>query len=167
MARPRVFSYIRLFIETPSVFTTESMKNRKSLELHNQFISCWVRTVYQYQKIGSDFMILKPEVMPSQRLNENPHLPWVAKKLRGITVETAHCTCMAGLHVWQVAGSGSDNGKAALTIRQLTNHLINLKIDILDNRNITGKHLNRRGLHLNQSGSNLSAKNIISKLRKF
>ena len=36
----------------------------------------------------------------------------------------------------------SGNGKAALTVRQLTNHLINLKIDSLDNRNITGKHLN-------------------------
>ena len=35
----------------------------------------------------------------------------------------------------------SDNGKAALTLRQLTNHLINLRIDILDNRNITGRHL--------------------------
>ena len=61
----------------------------------------------------------------------------------------------------------SDNGKAALTIRQLTNYLINLKTDILDNRNITGKHLSKRGLHLNQSGSNLLTKNIISKLRKF
>ena len=61
----------------------------------------------------------------------------------------------------------SDNGKAALTIRQLTNHLINLKIDILDNRNITGKHLSKRGLHLNQFGSNLLTKNIISKLQKF
>ena len=35
----------------------------------------------------------------------------------------------------------SDNGKAALTVRQLTNHLINLKIDVPDNKNITGKHL--------------------------
>ena len=61
----------------------------------------------------------------------------------------------------------SDNGKAALTIRQLTNHLINLKIDILDNRNITDKHLSKRGLHLNQSGSNLLTENIISKLQKF
>ena len=60
-----------------------------------------------------------------------------------------------------------DNVKAALTIRQLTNYLINLKIDILDNRNITGKHLSKRGLHLNQSGSNLLTKNTISKLRKF
>ena len=61
----------------------------------------------------------------------------------------------------------SDNGKAALTVRQFTNHLLNLKIDTLDKRNITSKHLGRRGLHLNQSGSNLLTKNIISKLRKF
>ena len=33
----------------------------------------------------------------------------------------------------------SDNGKVAQ--RQLTKHLINLKTDILDNKNITGKHL--------------------------
>ena len=61
----------------------------------------------------------------------------------------------------------SDNGKVTLRVRQLTNRLINLKIDIIDDRNIIGKHLSRRSLHLNQSGSNLLTKNIISKLRKF
>ena len=73
------------------------MKNGKSLGAHNQFISGWMRTVYHYQNIGSNFMILKAEVMPSQRLNENPDLPWYAINLRGKSVETAHCTCMAGL----------------------------------------------------------------------
>ena len=72
------------------------MKNRKSLAGHNQFTSGWVRIVYHYQNIGSNFMILKAEVMPSQRLNENPHLLWVAINLRGTLAETAHCTCMAG-----------------------------------------------------------------------
>ena len=38
----------------------------------------------------------------------------------------------------------SNNGKAALTVRQLSNHLRNSKIDILANRNITGKHLSWR-----------------------
>ena len=42
-------------------------------------------------------MILKDEVKPSQRLNENPHLPWVSINLRRTSVETAHFTCMAGL----------------------------------------------------------------------
>ena len=41
-------------------------------------------------------MILKAEVMPSQRLNDNPHMPWVAINLKGPSVETVHCTCMAG-----------------------------------------------------------------------
>ena len=40
-------------------------------------------------------------------------------------------------------------------------------IDIIDNRNITSKHLGRKGLHLNKSGSSRLAKNIIYKLRKF
>ena len=46
--------------------------------------------------------------------------------------------------------------------------LIRLKnMDILDNRNITSKHLGRKGLHLNKAGSIRLAKNIIHKLRKF
>ena len=35
--------------------------------------------------------------MLSQRLNDNPHMPWVAINLKGTSVKTAHCTCMAGL----------------------------------------------------------------------
>ena len=38
--------------------------------------------------------------------------------------------------------------KAALTVRQLTKHLTTLKIYILDNWNVSGKHLSRWGLHL-------------------
>ena len=42
-------------------------------------------------------MTLKAEVMPSQRFNENSHLPWTAIYLTGTSVETANCTFMAGL----------------------------------------------------------------------
>ena len=61
----------------------------------------------------------------------------------------------------------SDNGKAALTVRNLCDHLLDLNMDILDNRNITSKHLGRKGLHLNKAGSTRLAKNIIYKLQKF
>ena len=44
----------------------------------------------------------------------------------------------------------SDNSKAALTVRNLFDHLLDLNMDILDNRNITSKHLGRKGLHLNK-----------------
>ena len=37
----------------------------------------------------------------------------------------------------------SDNGKAMLTVNQLSNHLLQLNIDIVDNRNIISKHLSR------------------------
>ena len=61
----------------------------------------------------------------------------------------------------------SDNGKAALTVRNLREHLLDLNIDILDNRNITNKHLSYKGVHLNKVGYTRLAKNIIYKLRKF
>ena len=54
----------------------------------------------------------------------------------------------------------SDNGKAALTIRNLCDHLIGLKMDIPDNRNISSKHLGRKGLHLNKVGSTHLVKDI-------
>ena len=61
----------------------------------------------------------------------------------------------------------SGNRKATLTVRNLDNHLLDLNMDILDNRNITSKHLGRKGLHLNKAVSTCLAKNIIHKLRKF
>ena len=60
----------------------------------------------------------------------------------------------------------SDNGKA-LKIRNLCDHLLDLNMDILGNRNIASKHLGRKGLHLNKAGSTRLAKNIIYKLQKF
>ena len=47
----------------------------------------------------------------------------------------------------------SDSGKATLTVNQLNNHLLQLDIDTVDNRNIISKYLNRKGLHLNESMS--------------
>ena len=55
----------------------------------------------------------------------------------------------------------SDIGKAALTVRALCDYLLD------NSRNITSKHLGRKGLHLNKAGSTRLAKNIIHKLRKF
>ena len=48
----------------------------------------------------------------------------------------------------------------------LRDHLLDLNMDILDNRNITSKKLGRKGLHLNKAGSPCLAKNIY-KLWKF
>ena len=90
---PEVYAYL---VETPGIFTREAMKNRKSLEAHNQFISGWVKTVFYYQVPSSDVMIMKAEVTPSQRLNDEPHLPWVAITIKEENIIAAHCSCMAG-----------------------------------------------------------------------
>ena len=59
----------------------------------------------------------------------------------------------------------TDNGKATLTVSQLVNHLLNLNIDVIDNRNIKSRHLSRKGLHLNDSGSKLLARNFLEKIK--
>ena len=60
----------------------------------------------------------------------------------------------------------TDRGKEALTVSHLTNHLLQLEINIIDNRNITGKQLSCRGLHLIASGCNQLAKNLLAKIKK-
>lgn len=61
----------------------------------------------------------------------------------------------------------SDKGKAVMTSWQLTYHPISLKIDILINRNITGKHLSCSKFHLNESGINFLTKSLVFNLQKL
>ena len=57
----------------------------------------------------------------------------------------------------------SDDGKAGLTVSQITNHLRQLKTDIVDNTNITSRHIGIKGRDLNFSGTKNFA-NIIKKI---
>ena len=58
-----------------------------------------------------------------------------------------------------------DDGKATLTISQLTNHLLELNIPLINNKNITSKHLSKKGLHLNGSGTRRLARNFLDTLK--
>ena len=51
---------------------------------------------------------------------------------------------------------------ANLTVWQLTNHFLQLKIDVVHNRNITDRCIGRKGLHLNISGTIQFAKNFLN-----
>ena len=53
--------------------------------------------MYHYQKTGSNFVILKVEVMPSQPLKEDLYVQWIAANSLSTGIETADCTYMAGL----------------------------------------------------------------------
>ena len=60
----------------------------------------------------------------------------------------------------------TDNGKAQIVGRQLTKHLLQLKIDTINNKNIDVRHLGGEGLHFNQSGSTLLSKNFVNAIEK-
>ena len=61
----------------------------------------------------------------------------------------------------------SDNRKVTFTVNQLINHLLPINIDIVDNRNITSKHLSQNVLHLNESGSQLLAIIFLERVQNF
>ena len=61
----------------------------------------------------------------------------------------------------------ADDGKTQITVRQLTKHLLQLKINTINNNNINVRHLGGKGLHLNQSGSNLLSKNFVNVIENF
>ena len=60
-----------------------------------------------------------------------------------------------------------DNRKAGNTVNELTNMLISLNVPIVDNKNISRKHLGYKGLHLNSYGSSRLAMNLISVIKKL
>jgi len=70
------------------------MKNYRSLEAHNYFVSGWVDTVYHITTLRGS-VLLKADVKPSQRINDTPHHPWVIVQKDGVVI-SAHCDCMAG-----------------------------------------------------------------------
>jgi hypothetical protein len=71
------------------------MKNYKGLESYKLLLSGWVLEVQHMKPDNSDVMIFRTKVVPSFRINDNPHHPWAAVRNNG-TVITAHCDCKAG-----------------------------------------------------------------------
>ena len=60
-----------------------------------------------------------------------------------------------------------DNGKAVLTVSQLTNHLLQLGMDIIDNININARNLGNKSLHLSPTGTSHLAKKNLSSIKGF
>ena len=60
----------------------------------------------------------------------------------------------------------TDDGKAALTVSQLINHLRQLDIDIIDNRNINARNLVNKALQLDPTHTSRLAKNLLSSMIK-
>ena len=58
-----------------------------------------------------------------------------------------------------------DNGKANLNIKHFNDHLKQLKVEVIDNTNITSNDLGKKGLHLSKSGKAKLARNIVNVLK--
>jgi len=61
----------------------------------------------------------------------------------------------------------SDDGKANLTIKKVNRHLNQLKINVMDNENITHQDLGKKGLHLSKFGKVKFERNLINKMSEF
>ena len=60
-----------------------------------------------------------------------------------------------------------DNRKAYVTVNLVNKQLPQLNIDIIENKNISDKHLGRHGLHLTNHGRVRLAMNFISYVKKL
>ena len=76
-------------------------------------------------------------------------------------------TCPQCQTIFSTPTIHSDKSKANWTVRQLPNHLLQLKIDVVDNRNIIERCFDRKGFHLNFSGTIQLAKNFWILLNGF
>ena len=84
-------------IETPGIYTKESLKAFKSLEAYQFVISGHVKPLWCHS-VGDNipYCFIKGKVIPSQRINDQPHDAWVCLHKKEASVYAAHCTCMAG-----------------------------------------------------------------------
>ena len=91
LEHPEVYQCL---IESPGNFTRKSMANRKSLKAYNLFISGWVRTIYHLDISDNKNIVMKADVIPSQRVHATPQVPWVALSKKQGTVLFAHCSML-------------------------------------------------------------------------
>ena len=89
-----IYNYL---INSPGIFTQDTMKAFKSLDAYSMYHAGHVQAVL-YHEIHKDSPVcaLKSKVIPSMRVTEAPHEAWVLVNKTSGEVSTAHCTCMAG-----------------------------------------------------------------------
>ena len=72
------------------------MRSYKATDNYKMLQSGWVQTIYHHIIPKSGHVLLKAKVMPSMRVNDPPHNPWIVVNKDGIVL-AGHCECKAGL----------------------------------------------------------------------
>ena len=71
------------------------MKNYRSLEAYNFFVSGFVGTIVHMSTDLSGVLVFRADCKPSFRVTADPHHPWVSIRADGQVI-AGHCDCMAG-----------------------------------------------------------------------
>ncbi len=92
---PEIYNYL---IDTPSVNTRDKLKAYKSLDAYNFVLCGHVQDIQFYDFQVQDFVVLKTEVLPSQRQCKKTELykAWVIVNKTNNCILIANCNCMAG-----------------------------------------------------------------------
>lgn len=89
-----IYSY---FINTPGMYTVESLKSYKSLDSYSLYHAGHVQTVLHHKVAKeSPVCILKAKVQKSQSVTDKPYEAWATVTKKTGDINAAHCTCMAG-----------------------------------------------------------------------
>ena len=88
---PEIYNYL---IDTPSVYTREKLKAYKSLDAYNFVLCGHVQDILCHDYNVQNFVVLKTEVLPSQRQGKKTELykAWVIVNKTNNCILTANCT---------------------------------------------------------------------------
>ena len=91
---PDVYNHL---IQTPSIYTGDSLRAYKSLDGYNFCVNGWVSNVSVLPIMHTpNAKLTIASVKHSQRLSGTPLKLWIAAKMES-TIICGHCTCMTGL----------------------------------------------------------------------
>ncbi|KAK0139216.1 hypothetical protein N1851_024143 [Merluccius polli] len=92
---PDIHSYL---IETPSLYSRESLKSYTTLDAYSYVTDNHVQDILLHDYKIENFVTLKTKVLPSQRQGKRTEMynVWVILNKKNNCILTANCTCMAG-----------------------------------------------------------------------
>ena len=92
---PDIFTYLTF---NPAELASQDLSDYKSCKAYSYYKCGWLQAI-QYNNVSSDskYCILKADCRKSERINDPFHKLWIIVDKKIAKIQTAHCSCMAGL----------------------------------------------------------------------